>query len=134
MRAWLRVIIVGLALSVAAPAVGADARANPETEEAPGLDRQIGTKFARGVTNLCLGWTEIPKQIYRVSRDEGWRAGLLRGPVDGLGWFTARTIAGMYEIFTFPIPLPPRYQPLMTPEFVWQEEPPPAEPRQTAQP
>lgn len=133
MNDWARSVIIGIALTLAPPALAAEPPVSRDAHAAPGLPEQIGVKLARGVTNFCFGWTEVPKQIYLVGRNEGWLTGSLRGPVDGLGWFVARTIAGMYEIFTFPIPLPPRYQPLMTPEFVWQNEPPPAPPPQTAQ-
>jgi hypothetical protein len=34
----------------------------------------------------------------------------------------ARTVAGIYEIFTFPIPIPLHYQPLIQPPYVWQPE------------
>src|SRR5574341_2652782 len=82
----------------------------PPTAEEPGLPEQIGTKFVRGVANLATGWVEIPKQVYVVGSNEGWVAGALRGPFDGLGMFVARTVAGAYEILTFPIPVPPHYQ------------------------
>jgi putative exosortase-associated protein (TIGR04073 family) len=92
----------------------------------PGLPEQVGTKFLRGVGNLAMGWMEIPKQIYLVGTNEGWVAGALRGPFDGLGMFVVRTVAGAYEILTFPIPIPPHYQPLVQPEFVLEVEFPPA--------
>ena len=97
--------------------------------EEPGIPQQIGTKFVRGVANLATGWVEIPKQIYVVGTNEGWVAGALRGPFDGLGMFAARTIAGAYEILTFPVPVPPHYQPLVHPDFVWEAEPPPGPPK-----
>ena len=96
--------------------------------EDPGLAQQIGTKFVRGVANLTTGWVEIPKQIYVVGSNEGWVAGALRGPFDGLGMFAARTIAGAYEILTFPIPVPPNYQPMLSPDYVWDPDPPSASP------
>ena len=95
----------------------------PAAAEEPGIPQQIGTKFVRGVANLATGWVEIPKQIYVVGTSEGWVAGALRGPFDGLGMFAARTIAGAYEILTFPIPVPPNYQPMLSPEYVWEAEP-----------
>src|SRR6185295_14742280 len=96
----------------------------PANAEEPGLFERIGTKLVRGVANLSTGWVELPKQIYVVGTNEGWVAGVFRGPFDGLGMFFARTIAGAYEILTFPVPVPPRYQPMVQPEFVWESEPP----------
>ncbi|MBI3603168.1 MAG: exosortase system-associated protein, TIGR04073 family [Nitrospirae bacterium] len=81
---------------------------------------QVGKKFMRGTTNFVTGWVEVPKQIYLVGRNEGWVTGAIRGPIDGLGWFIARTVGGAYEVLTFPFPLPLKYQPMFTPEYVWQ--------------
>ena len=126
MQGLVRMVLMGLMLVLAMPAWAdeppSQVQATDEPKE-PGLAAQIGTKLARGLTNFGFGWVERPKQIYLVGRDRGWLAGTFRGPVEGLGMFGARTIAGMYEIFSFPVPLPPHYQPLMQPEFVWQPDP-----------
>jgi len=95
----------------------------PAHAEEPGLFKQIGTKFVRGVANITTGWAEIPKQVYLVGKNEGWVAGVFRGPFDGIGMFFARTVAGAYEILTFPVPVPSRYQPMVQPEYVWEPEP-----------
>jgi putative exosortase-associated protein (TIGR04073 family) len=87
------------------------------------IPSQIGAKFVRGSANIATGWVEIPKQIYLVGKKEGWVQGTFRGPLEGFGMFIARTVAGAYEVLTFPIPLPPRYQPMLLPDYVWQEEP-----------
>ena len=96
----------------------------PANAEEPGLFKRIGTKLVRGVANLATGWVELPKQIYVVGTNEGWVAGVFRGPFDGMGMFFARTIAGAYEILTFPVPVPPGYRPMVNPDFVWESEPP----------
>ena len=83
---------------------------------------QIGTKLSRGAANLVTGWIEVPKQIYRVGKEEGWLIGALRGPIDGVGMCVARTLAGAYEILSFPLPLPFQYQPMLQPEYVWQAD------------
>jgi putative exosortase-associated protein (TIGR04073 family) len=87
------------------------------------IPAQIGAKFVRGSANIATGWVEIPKQIYLVGKREGWVQGTFRGPLEGFGMFIARTVAGAYEVLTFPIPLPPRYRPMLLPDYVWQEEP-----------
>ncbi len=103
--------LMGLSLSI--PAVRAE-------EEL--LLLQSGTKLARGVTNLATGWLELPKQIYEVGEEEGWLVGVLRGPIDGAGMSFARTVAGLYEVLTFPLPTPLRYQPLLQPAYVWERD------------
>lgn len=92
--------------------------------EEPGLATQIGLKLARGAANFCTGWVELPKQMYLVTQERGWLIGLTRGTFEGLGMLGARTVAGAYEVLTFPLPIPPHYQPLMQPDFVWEAEPP----------
>lgn len=90
--------------------------------EEPTVPQRIATKLTRGAANFTTGWMEVPKQIYLVGQSEGWVTGALRGPIDGLGMFIARTIAGAYEVLTFPLPLPPHYQPMLFPEYVWQPD------------
>ncbi len=93
-----------------------------EVNESPASEK-IATKLVRGVANFTTGWVELPKQIYLVGRNEGWATGALRGPIDGFGMSIARTLAGAYEVLTFPLPIPPQYQPMLQPEYVWQQEP-----------
>ncbi|MFQ5992899.1 MAG: exosortase system-associated protein, TIGR04073 family [Nitrospiraceae bacterium] len=86
------------------------------------LGSKIGWKLGRGVANLTTGWVELPKQIYTTWKAEGWVTGILQGTVDGVGMLFGRTVAGAYEIVTFPIPIPPEYQPMLQPDYVWQDE------------
>jgi len=89
---------------------------------------QIGKKFTRGAVNFTTGWAEVPKQTYLVARRQGLPGGLVQGAIEGLGMFVARTLAGAYEILTFPLPLPAHYQPMLKPDYVWQSEPAPPQP------
>ena len=111
-------VIAALCLSLAG---AADAPA--EEQSPPAVPARIGTKLMRGLANLVTGVGEIPKQIYLIGQKEGWVQGTFRGPFEGLGMFVARTVAGAYEVLTFPIPVPPGYQPMLLPEYVWQPEP-----------
>ena len=110
----VRVVFITILIGFLTPAVYAE-------EES--LVLQSGKKLARGATNLATGWLEVPKQIYEVGQVEGWFAGILRAPFDGLGMSLARTIAGAYEILTFPVPAPLHYQPLLQPAYVWERDP-----------
>jgi len=120
------VIIISFLLWSGAPAWAGERSPVRQAAEEPSTVSQIGTKLLRGATNFSTGWVEFPKQIYLVGTNEGWLTGAIRGPIDGLGWFVARTVGGAYEVLTFPFPIPFHYQPLFTPEYVWQ--PVPAEP------
>lgn len=110
----MMVVAAGLCLSLGSATAAAEDQSIPA---------QIGAKFVRGSANIATGWVEIPKQIYLISKREGWVQGTFRGPLEGLGMFIARTVAGAYEVLTFPIPLPSQYQPMLLPDYVWQEEP-----------
>jgi putative exosortase-associated protein (TIGR04073 family) len=65
----------------------------------------------------------MPKQIYRKVHEDGAVRGILIGPIEGLGMALVRSTAGAYEIVTFPIPMPPGYEPMFRPEYIWQPDP-----------
>jgi len=115
--------IVVLVLTVLCLSLAVPAGAGAEEQSDPAVPARIGAKFVRGVANLATGLAEFPKQIYLIGKNEGWVQGAFRGPLEGLGMFIARTLAGAYEVVTFPIPVPPGYQPMLLPEFVWEPEP-----------
>lgn len=116
MPAWSQAVIglflASLFLSTASPALA----------EEPSVPEKMTGKLVRGTVNFATGWTEIPFQTYRVWNDEGWVAGLFRGPIDGFGLFVARTFAGMVEIATFPVPLP-TFDAIIQPAYAWEAEP-----------
>ena len=76
-----------------------------------------GRKLGRGLANTLFGISEIPETIYSVNRDYGGGAAITWGVVKGVGRFVGRELTGIYEIVTFPIPLPLHYDPIMQPEF-----------------
>ncbi len=77
------------------------------------------TKLGRGVANTLTGWVELPKNIYKTSVDENAFAGITLGLAKGAGMTIVRTGAGIYEIATFPFPLPENYKPILEPEYVF---------------
>jgi len=94
-----------------------------------GAEMDVGKgvgKLARGFVNVVTGWVEVPKRIYETSQTSGAAAGFTWGTLRGLGYGFVRTAAGFYEVFTFPFPAPPNYEPVIEPEYVFIEEPSPA--------
>ncbi|HEX9780951.1 MAG TPA: exosortase system-associated protein, TIGR04073 family [bacterium] len=85
------------------------------------------SKLGRGAINLVTGWVEIPMHITRTSRGSGVLTGWTWGLLKGVGYGFVRTVAGAYEIITFPFPAPPDYQPVIQPEYVFDEEPYPGQ-------
>ncbi len=117
MRLRARVLVALLALG--ASVLVSPARVAGGTS---GVVERAGEKLERGLVNLGTGWAEILKQPYLIGKEHGWLAGTLRGPVEGLGMVVARTVSGAYEILTFPLPIPSGYQPMVEPDYVWQDE------------
>ncbi|MBI3316779.1 MAG: exosortase system-associated protein, TIGR04073 family [Candidatus Omnitrophica bacterium] len=85
--------------------------------ESPGTPLR---KLQRGFLNIALSPMDISHEIRRdQKRDDiipGWATGLGRGACFAAG----RALAGVYEMLSFPIPFPANYEPVVTPEFVWE--------------
>ncbi len=77
------------------------------------------TKLGRGVANTLTGWVELPKNIYNTSVEDNAFSGLTLGLAKGAGMTIVRTGAGIYEIVTFPFPVPQGYRPILEPEYVF---------------
>lgn len=77
------------------------------------------TKLGRGLANTLTGWVEIPKNIYATSVEENALSGITLGLAKGAGMTIVRTGAGIYEIATFPFPLPENYKAILEPEYVF---------------
>ena len=76
------------------------------------------SKLFRGIANAATGWMEIFKQISITWDQSGPGTGLSWGLVKGVGYAVARSMAGAYEIVTFPLPVPEDYKPIIQPEYV----------------
>lgn len=78
-------------------------------------------KAVRGLANTGLGVVvELPKTIYYDTLEDGPLYGLTVGVLEGLSWGIARTMVGIYEVLTFPFPLPEGYRPIYTPSYPYQ--------------
>ena len=84
---------------------------------------KAATKLGRGAVNTVTGWVEIPKCIHETAQGSGAVAGMTWGLLRGLGHGFIRTVAGVYELVTFPFPAPPDYEPVMEPEYVFSNPP-----------
>ena len=77
------------------------------------------TKLGRGIANALTGWVELPKNIYSTSVEKNAWEGMTVGLARGAGMTIVRTGAGIYEVATFPFPLPKDYKPILEPEYVF---------------
>ena len=76
----------------------------------------VGRKLLRGFLNTTTGWVELPYQVIHQSSDDAFR-GMTYGFIDGLARGGQRTLYGVWDMVTFPIP--PHDKPLMEPETMF---------------
>ena len=69
---------------------------------------------------MTLGVLAIPGQMTTKTREKGWAVGLPLGFAQGLGWFVATEVVGVWEFLTCPFEFPPRFRPIIEPEYPWE--------------
>lgn len=78
-------------------------------------------KAVRGLANAGLGVVvEVPKTVYYGTLEDGPLYGLTVGVLEGLSWGIARTLVGVYEVVTFPFPIPEGYRPIYQPHYPFE--------------
>ena len=111
-----RLMMVGLALVTLISGHMAAAFAEEGAEPAA-----VSQKAVRGLTNAGLGLVaEVPKTIYYDTLEDGPLYGLTVGILEGLSWGVARTLVGVYEVVTFPFPIPEEYRPIYQPHYPFE--------------
>ncbi len=115
------VTILSLTLSSFTPAWADSSSASASSAQVD-YGTGVGQKLGRGLGNVAFGWLEIPKGIQDVGDQRNFIAGLTWGPLQGIGKALVRTVAGAYEVATFPVPLPPNFEPLLKPDFVLEDQ------------
>jgi putative exosortase-associated protein (TIGR04073 family) len=76
-------------------------------------------KAGRGLAAMTTGFLEVPGNMYRDGQEEG-AGGVALGCAKGLGLLVPRTLVGVYELVTAPIPAPAGFRPILRPEFPWE--------------
>ena len=80
-------------------------------------------KLGRGICDVVFCFLELPRHMGTTVEHSGDFAGITTGVLKGLGAMGLRLVSGVYEIVTFPIPLPSHYRPVMYPEYIFYEYP-----------
>jgi putative exosortase-associated protein (TIGR04073 family) len=93
------------------PSVGA---AYDDDAGVPGPVQKLG----RGVANVVTGVLALPGSIAAETRADGV-AGVPKGIGLGLWRTVSRELVGVYEMVTFPIPVPDDYRPILEPPYPW---------------
>ena len=79
-------------------------------------------KLGRGICNVATCPLEVIEQMKRVNGTDGAFAAMTWGVLKGVAMTGLRAIVGVYEIATFPIPLPAQYKPILKdPEFFFED-------------
>ncbi len=112
----MSLIILFLFLASLGAAWAGESAVSPSSEVDYGTG--VGKKLGRGIANLAFGWLDILKGIEKVGEENNFIAAITWGPIYGTGNAVVRTLAGAYEVVTFPIPQPAHFEPLVKPEFV----------------
>ncbi|GMV93018.1 MAG: hypothetical protein AMXMBFR82_27960 [Candidatus Hydrogenedentota bacterium] len=85
-----------------------------------GFEKRL-TKLGRGLSNVLLGWAEIPV-TFDEKLKQGKPLGYLVGVVPVLGTTRAflRTGTGVFEMVTFPVSdLEVNFEPILEPEYIF---------------
>ncbi|MBJ6748790.1 exosortase system-associated protein, TIGR04073 family [Geomonas anaerohicana] len=90
-----------------------------EGQQPEAIAEKMAFKLVRGVTNTVTSVVEVPKQSYLMVRDRGG-IGYVVGPLKGMGMAFYRLLTGLTETVFFAVPQPGYYDPMITPEYVWQ--------------
>ena len=79
-------------------------------------------KFRRGFCNILTFHLEFIHQMEKEGAVGGTGRAMTVGLIKGVGMTAARIATGVYEVVTFPLPVPAEYKPILTdPEFYWTE-------------
>ncbi len=82
-----------------------------EDEDGIGYGAKIAGKFGIGLINATTGIVEIPKTMMVESEKEGIGMGLSLGFLQGMVNMMGRTVLGMVDMLSFPIPTKPMVEP-----------------------
>ncbi|MBN1517115.1 exosortase system-associated protein, TIGR04073 family [Candidatus Sumerlaeota bacterium] len=117
-KIFVTAALMAALLSVASQSYAASSVAYDDVTRESSALGQMAHKFGRGVVNVFTGWVEVPKAIAEDWREKDPFTGFITGFVRGAVWGAARTATGIYEVVTFPVPIPSGYGPLIEPEYV----------------
>ena len=109
-------IMLAIMLLAANTTFAADAPATTTTEN------NALTKLGRGLLNVVAAVFEIPTTMMQEGEAEGAGAAVTKGPVLGVVNTVIRALVGVYEVATFPVPVPENYEPILdSPEILGKQ-------------
>ena len=79
----------------------------------------VSKKIDRGFCNvLGAPVLEFPYQVYSTSKEKSMLAGVTIGFGKGLVLMPLRFLSGLYDLLTFPVPVPTDFGSLIRPDYI----------------
>ncbi|MGB3114118.1 MAG: exosortase system-associated protein, TIGR04073 family [Candidatus Omnitrophota bacterium] len=95
----------------------------PMLAHAEDITKRPIEKLGRGIANVLTCPFELSKGMGDADEEKGIFAAYTWGVLQGTVNIVKRAVVGVYEIVTFPIPLPKDYEPILTdPEYFLESE------------
>ncbi|MCL4693182.1 MAG: exosortase system-associated protein, TIGR04073 family [Candidatus Hydrogenedentes bacterium] len=122
-KTWAKFFAMVLVAAVVLTPFAVVAEGYDPDQEIPaptGFEKRL-TKLGRGLSNVLLGWAEIPV-TFDEKLKQGKPLGYLVGVVPVLGTTRAflRTGTGVFEMVTFPVSdLEVNFEPILEPEYIF---------------
>ena len=116
----LAVIAIAAVILQAAPVLAQAFDPGEDIPKQTGVEKAL-TKLGRGLSNVFLGWAEIPVTFDKKLK-QGKPFGYVFGvaPVLGFGRAVMRTTTGVFEVFSFPFSdRDVNYEAILEPEFIF---------------
>ncbi len=88
-------------------------------EEDDSYGSYVGRKLGTGFANMLTGWIELPKNAINTTNDMDTKYvlfGVIGGTIKGALHTVGRTLTGVVDVITFPIPT----KPMIKQGYVWR--------------
>lgn len=79
------------------------------------------TKFGRGMANILISPAELYAQPWLLMKDQPIPIAICGGLMKGIAMLVAREAVGIYEVLTFPIPVPSGYRAIIEPSTTFTD-------------
>ena len=84
--------------------------------------QSMSKKLNRGLINILTGWFEVPKNMSVAISKRDFVSAFFIGLPKGCWMTIVRTGAGVYDTLTCSFPIPKDYEPLLEPEFAFENK------------
>lgn len=84
--------------------------------EGESYGHRFATKASHGLANITGGFVEIPKNVTNITQESNIFVGMTWGLLRGVGHTVSRTVLGVGEFLTSPIPT----DDFVTPGYIWE--------------